>query len=166
MKVPLLLAIALAAIPSADAATVQRQDVRLGVRDCQGALPSFEGSLRKRPLAIQNEGTGDAFVTCAFEGSNGATRDTTQISVILRNLGPTAVNVSCTLVDGGIGLYTPSYFTKTVSVAPGATTNSAISWVAADNGGLGFIYPAMSCNLPPGVAIPGTIRFFNEDVGA
>ena len=32
------------------------------VDTCQGSLPSFEGALRKRPLAIVNEGTSNAFV--------------------------------------------------------------------------------------------------------
>ena len=36
-----------------------------GAGICAAALPAFEGLVRKRPRAIQNEGAGTAFVSCA-----------------------------------------------------------------------------------------------------
>src|SRR5690554_342572 len=44
---------------------------------CQGALPAFETQIRKRPLALQNEGEANAFVTCSFNNpgqNSGGTR--------------------------------------------------------------------------------------------
>ena len=159
-------AAAILAAPAASAAVVERQEVRLGVRDCQGALPAFEGALRKRPLAIQNEGTIPAFVTCAFEGTNSGQPGSKRIRVLLRNFGAAAVDVSCTLVDGGPGIFLPTYFTQVTTVAPGPTTIIFATWTRADNGGNPYTYPAVSCNLPPNVAIPAVQRDYDEDIGA
>jgi len=151
----------------ANAVNAVRSEVRTGVRDCQGALPSFEGSLRKRPLAVQNEGTALAFVTCGMEGDNSGIANTSKIFVLLRNIGTATTDVSCTLVDGGVGLFTPLYFPKTISVPVNAMGLTLIQWTAAtDNGGVKFLYPAISCGLPPGVGIPATMREYTEDVGA
>jgi len=66
-----ILAGVLVALVSTEASAVdlERLSMANAVGRCQGALPNYEGAIRKRPLAVQNEGTGSAFVTCAFLSS-------------------------------------------------------------------------------------------------
>lgn len=62
-----VLAAATAGVAStASAATALREKVSNATGVCQAALPAFDGLVRKRPLAVQNESTGHAFVTCSL----------------------------------------------------------------------------------------------------
>ncbi|MEP6634865.1 MAG: hypothetical protein ABJA62_11735 [Luteimonas sp.] len=149
----------------AEAVDILRQEVRMAVRDCQGALPSFEGAIRKRPLAVQNEGAQIAFVTCGMEGNNTGVANTSNIFVILRNTGASTQTVGCTLIDGGLDVNTPAFFPKSVAVPVGPDA-TFISWNTNDNGGNKFLYPAISCALPPGVGISATERTYTEDIGS
>ncbi len=58
-------AIATSAPAGVHAATLNRLVYANAASYCQPALPAF-GKVRKRPLGVQNEGEGNAFVTCAF----------------------------------------------------------------------------------------------------
>ncbi|MEP6632960.1 MAG: hypothetical protein ABJA62_02005 [Luteimonas sp.] len=82
----------------------------------------------------------------------------------------TAVNLTCTLVDGesgGTGPNSPNYFPKTLSLPPNSRQNGFLWSAAADNGGNGFINTVnVSCNLPVGVGIGVVVTYFDEDVGA
>jgi hypothetical protein len=131
---------------------------------CQGALPSFEGSLRKRPLALQNEGVSNAFVTCSFSTQYDVS-DTRQIGyfgVFFNNRTNAAANVTCTGVAGYNANTTNTFLSKTVSVP--ANGDASIFFAPADNGGVGF-YPLVnvSCNLLPGIGIADTYVGFNVD---
>ena len=55
------------------AATVQRSTIQSAVMACQASTPTFDASLRKKPIGVDNVGTGTAYVTCGMTGdSTGA----------------------------------------------------------------------------------------------
>ena len=60
---------------SSEAAAQTTAPTAAAVDRCQPALPTFDGSIRKRPKAVQNEGTSIAFITCGFSGDNFAAND-------------------------------------------------------------------------------------------
>lgn len=126
---------------------------------CQGALPSFEGSIRKRPLAVQNEGTTNAFVTCSFVTMYDR-NDQAAVSyfgVYLSNAATVARTVTCTGVAGYNTNPSNQYLSKTVTVAPGGQLQTQLIFGIADNGNVGFLpVVSVSCNLPAGVGINDT----------
>lgn len=127
--------------------------------NCQGALPSFEGAIRKRPLAVQNEGTSNSFVTCAFvnEYDVDDIRAVDYFGVFLVNNGATDATVNCTGVAGFDTNDTNVFISKSVVVPANRADQALMVFVPADNGGNSF-YPlvAVSCNLPAGVGINDT----------
>lgn len=136
---------------------------------CQGALPSFDTSLRKRPLAVKNEGSSDAFVTCSFttlqqqSGSNSvlAPDVVSYFGAFFANSGSVDQTVSCTAVVGYENDPDVLYISKQALVKAGNVPGGS------DDGFL-FFYPedadqtrfyqmvSMSCRLPAGVAINDT----------
>lgn len=149
--IPVLIAIAV--LPSGDARAITRTFDGNAAADCQTALPVYDGNVRKRPLAVQNEGSDNAFVTCSF--TTQAT-DLSFVTLFLTNNNTTDTPVTCTGVSGysaGPTQYLPQ--TKTVA----ASGLGSMLW-SPDS-----ILFNVSCNLPPGVGI-GTFRVvFQEDVG-
>ncbi len=159
----------LTAAPDLLAVTKQRNNVQNGSGACQASLPNYEGQIRKRPLAIQNEGTEIAFVSCSFVGTDlgvGGTKSIDRLYIYVYNSNNTATNVSCTMVDG-INFGSNTYFPKTQSV-PQFAANYLYQWTAAaDNAGVNFDNTVnVSCGLPPGTGITVTKVYFFEDVGA
>lgn len=140
------------------AAPVRANDWSNAVDVCQGALPSFDGSLRKRPLAINNEGTEPAYISCSIRAPlgqiDGGGTDVTQIIVLLTNRASTAQSVSCTLVDGVAAPF-PSfpaiYLPKTVDLQPDAF--GVINWFDFETEAGRYRLPNLSCALPPGTEI-------------
>jgi hypothetical protein len=148
----------------ASAVTMERSFVQNATGACQSALPVFDGQIRKRPLAVQNEGTAAAFVNCSFAGTDRAVDGLTFIYVYADNNTASAIDLSCTLVTGWDGIQ--EYFPKTVSMPANSTLNEFL-WDASDHGGANFEYPAnVSCNLPVGTGLSVTFVYFDEDVGA
>lgn len=137
---------------------------------CQGALPAFETAIRKRPLALQNEGTQAAFVTCAFVNpgpSDGSAR-VEAVLVYLQNVNAQTQQVSCTAVNS-TATASPApalYLTKGAFVTPSATSSTQLRFAAAEFGGGASVLPGdtvgVSCNLPPGVGITGTVLVNNS----
>jgi hypothetical protein len=122
---------------------------------CQGALPAFDTNIRKRPLAVANEGTAAAFVSCSIPFANNASSIDDAV-VMMVNRNETAVDVGCTFVDGVVaeaGLTDlPAYYPQTVTLEPGVLT--PIIWEPADYGLTSFSpYENFNCKLPPGVEI-------------
>jgi len=117
---------------------------------CQGSLPSFEGALRKRPLAIANEGTSTAFVSCSIRTSFGD--DVTGIVVVMINRGASNQTFSCTLVEGIALPYLgnpPVYQPESTTIEAG--NNGGFNWnYNADNDGDFYEIPNLNCSLPPG----------------
>lgn len=124
---------------------------------CQGSLPSFEGALRKRPLAIANEGTSSSFLSCSLRApaaTNGQGLVAGTI-VVVTNRSASAKTVSCTLVDGAALPYPsipPTYHTKSIDVGAGGW--SAASWTQQDdNANSPYRRPNLNCSLPVGVEL-------------
>ena len=134
--------------------------------NCQSALPTFDGQIRKRPLAIQNEGTAPAFVSCAFMSPSNLA-GVTQVTLLADNNTGSPVDISCTLVSGVSHNGVPKYFPKTITMAANSGLNG-FTWTTADNGGANFTdYDlSASCNLPVGTGLSATQIFFDVDVGA
>lgn len=160
--------LALAAVGTASSATVTRTQVQNGTGACQAALPSYEGNIRKRPLGLNNEGTGAAFVSCSMKsdsfydgignGFNG---------LQLSNAGAAEATVNCSLVTGGtLPVASATYFPKAFTVPAGASV--VASWdPALDNEGEQFAHTLnYSCNLPPGLQINVVFTNIEEEVGA
>lgn len=128
--------------------------------NCQGALPNFEGAIRKRPLGVQNEGTTASFVTCSFvnQYDSGVQNQTVDyFDAFFINKGTSAAVVTCTGVAGFETGADNTYISKEITVAPNSTVHTLMHFDANDNGGESF-YPlvSLSCRIPPGVGINDT----------
>jgi hypothetical protein len=133
----------------------------MAVDNCNGALPGFEGALRKRALAIANEGTTNAFVSCAATTNEAQSAGNSQIAVFATNRAETPQILSCTFVDGfgpeivalsPKGIPLAVYRSKVVAIAPGTAT--ALSWTATEFAVTTFSeYASVSCNLTPGMEL-------------
>lgn len=144
-------------------AAIERHTLSASPADrCQGALPSFEGALRKRPLGVQNEGAATAFVTCAFavEGLQEEA-GSYSLSTWYYNANQVATNLTCTAVSG-FQTGTNEYVSQTVTIAAGQ--QGQLFWDDADfASGLGDGLIAISCGLPVGVAVNDTYISWDED---
>ena len=141
----------------------ERWTMQNAVADCQGALPAFEGAIRKRPTGMANEGTGNAFLTCSMQGEFVTLpAANTWFGVSISNRAAEPVTVSCTAVLGITGLQT--FLTKTVTVPPGNGRRD-VSWAASvDNGNVPYGGPVnFSCALVPGSEASYTFRRFYID---
>jgi hypothetical protein len=136
---------------------------------CQAALPVFDGNIRKRPLALRNEGQGSAFVTCSFTAEGGTSSSLHYVR--LRVSGSPfrgQDDIGCTGVTSAAG-YDNQYVTKTFSPSV-LDTNTVFEWVPDDfdfefdfipGGGLFSV----SCQLPPGAAILDSEIMFYTWIG-
>ena len=149
---------------NAAAVTIARDYLSHGTANCQSALPVFDGNIRKRPMAVANEGTSNAFVTCDADTiNNGGVARYTEIVVLLINrAGVADVTVSCTAVDGFITATT--FITKSSAPIP-VGTPGLIQWIPTDNGGNNYRSPALNCNLPAGVDLSAIMFNYAEEVG-
>lgn len=150
--VPMFTALAaamLAAVPA------RASDWSSAVDVCQGSLPSFEGALRKRPLAIANEGTSSAFVSCSIRAPLNQFEEVTGIIVLFTNRGASTRLFSCTLVDGvalPFPAYPPVYQPKPILLEAG--NFGGLTWTNVDdNGNEPYRIPNLNCSLPPGIEI-------------
>jgi hypothetical protein len=153
---------------SAAAATTQREKLANASAICTPALPAFEGVIRKRPLAVQNEGTTAAYVTCSFVSDTafGGNAGTGGFGMWFTNNATTSKTVSCTAV---IGVRSgASYIAKSLTLAPGES--DAITWEdSIDNSGTPFDGSDAlnaSCLIQPGVGINDTYVWYQVEVGA
>ncbi len=154
----ILAAAMLGTIGAAKAADETNELSSNGVSHCQGALPSFEGAFRKRPLAIDNEGTSPAFLTCAFElRSTGALGHA--VDVWFGNNTATPKTINCTGVQGFNG----DSEAVVRSVVVPASSQDNITWVDADfTAGIGGLL-SISCQLPPGTGVNDTYAAWLEN---
>lgn len=127
------------------------------VNFCQSALPVFDSQIRKRPLAVQNEGNAAAFVTCSF-ASQGGIQAVTSVDVWFASAVSTAL--SCTGVAGVDG--NAEYIVKSVQL-PANKVQGHLRWALIDTESLNLF--SISCNLAPGVGIQDSYVSFVEDVG-
>lgn len=138
---------------------------------CQGALPAFETAIRKRPLAVQNEGAANAFVTCSFTSQGGwgsGVTNPTSVQVYFNATSGADVELSCTGVSGYQN-DANQYIVKSV-VLPASGGQRALTWTAADFEGAPGNFPSglfsISCALAPGVGINDSRVVFSEEIGA
>lgn len=134
---------------------------------CQAALPAFETALRKRPLAIQNEGAATVFVSCAYTFQAGGRQGEDQFvqaRLSVQSVGGHDIAIQCTGVWG----VPPSFYAYSVKsvVAPASGAAVGIEWTGADiapgHSG-GEEYFSVSCTLPAGAAIAdGWIRIHDD----
>jgi hypothetical protein len=162
----LLVAVLLALAPgAAQALTKIRQFQANAASLCQPALPAYEVNVRKRPLALQNEGGSDVFVTCAFTSQYG---DLIRVSIAYRSLNDAAATVSCTGITGTAHPNEANHYVTRSSAIP--VVDGVLQWSGNDydtgDGTIpGSAYFSVSCKLPPGVGITSTFIQFAEDVG-
>lgn len=144
----------------AEAASISRNSYTQASGACQGALPSYEGSFRKRPLAVANEGTASAFVTCGVRNDENAAV-VSSIRLAVTNRAASVQSISCTLVDGLIDatLGFADYYPQTTSAASGVDTQ--LTW----SGGT-FKWPAISCNVPGHVELNMVSTTFDDEIGS
>ena len=133
---------------------------------CQSALPVFDGQIRKRPLAVQNEGTTSAFVSCSFMTPEKGV-GVREILLYADNNTGSPVDISCTLVSGVSKYSVPTYHPQTITMLANSGIN-LFAWSSGDNGGANFDDYALnvSCNLPVGTGLSFSQIVYDEDVGA
>lgn len=120
---------------------------------CQGALPAFAGTLRARPLGLQNEGTGTAFVTCALERIGGQeARHTEYVRLAMANQGTTAATIGCTIVYGTAD-DGADYGSKSVTVPAQGFARLLFTADDLPEGQVSFGTVSLSCALPPSTGI-------------
>ena len=153
----------------ADAVTRAVSLQQNGTGACQVTLSVYESVVRKRPLAIQNEGNSPAFVTCSPASFQGAgANDIEGYTVRLVNRGTSLVNVSCTAVIGsdGVASPVPVYSVKSANIGGGGGS-AVIAWRTLDSTGYTTAVPFnLQCNLPPKIGISIIEINQNIDVGA
>lgn len=153
----------------AQAALSTRLDLRNPTDVCQTALPVFDGQVRKRPKAVQNEGTSVAFVTCSFPSQGTYTQSVnnpTSVRIYFGVNDGVADSVTCTGVSGYQGQTIPNSV-KTVSL-PASGAQASLVWVPADFGATGNLPNGLfsvSCELNPGVGINDSNVNFAEEIG-
>lgn len=160
---------------SAEAVTQDRQIVSLPTNFCQSSLPAFDGLIRKRPLAVQNEGSSTAFITCSYPSGEGRgtliDSPTVRVWQYFVNSTDANITVSCTGVTGETsGLGTSQYIVKSLVVTPGSSS-AQISWFAADFAGAPVVFPSqsqfsISCSIPPGAGLRQAYINSTTDVGS
>lgn len=138
---------ALLAINDVNAAGVQANSTAF----CQAALPMFDANVRKRPLAVVNEGKTDAYVTCSYPVEVN-THDVTEVQAYLSNHTAITKDVNCTMVDG-YDQGDVTYISKTTRSYDDGRYESE-DWTSSDNGGNSFGGTvSISCALPAGIGL-------------
>lgn len=157
----------LASSGSASAEVRLRSFVQNTTGACQPALPVFDGQIRKRPLAVQNEGTAAAFISCSFMGTDLAAAGILGVLLLSDNSNTAAVTLTCTLVTGASGGVTGQRFLPQTITMPASSRLNRFRWFAADFG-LGNLdnVTSASCNLPVGTGLSLAVIYYSEDVGA
>lgn len=119
---------------------------------CQSALPVHDANVRKRPLAIANEGATTAFVSCSLQTPIGA-GGVSDIALSLKNRSSVSAQVTCTFVEGAhFDEELNFFFPKSVTVSAGSYT--WMNWnYTFDNSGQVLFGARFNCALPPGVEI-------------
>lgn len=155
MKYVLLALLAPLAFPaSADSIDGQSTNLHNASAICFPALPIYDGNVRKRPLAVVNEGTRPSFVTCGYTVDEYAAKEhggVENFDTRVRNSSNVQAVVTCTAVIGVEG--DGQYIVKNADLAPGET--ALLVWKAGDYG-----YPggwegpvSTSCLLPVGTSL-------------
>lgn len=161
---------ALSALPAAaPAAEVLRYDFQGAASICQPASALYATSLRARPLALANEGTTPAFVSCALRGDpRPGGRGAMKVLVEVGAIGELVGTVTCTFVDGHEqgGTTSAVYRTKSAIVSPLAR-GATLTWQPSEIAGAPehIFRPALQCKLGPKTALHYLSLTYDEDIG-
>lgn len=145
----------------AHAATSPRLNFQNAAGFCQPALPAYEGSIRKRPTAVANEGSSNAFVSCSSLTQAEDSTGISEIYLTLYNRTAAPISATCSLVHSfqAGGAIVP----KTLSIP--ANDRQFFQWTAAEFGLESIQFANWSCNLPPGVDVGYSWFMYSEEVG-
>ncbi len=148
---------AVAMLPAASATLM----ITNAVGSCQGALPTYEASLRKKPLGIINQGNVGTFVTC----SPPTFADRVELlgqKYLFVNVNSSGVAVvNCTGVNGwGGSAFTPVYTTHSVIVEAGQSGRLEFSPGPPGSGFDPSVPMNVSCLLPPGTGVASVGTYF------
>lgn len=156
----LVVALAAASMLHSGTAAAVGASVTFAVDNCNGALPGYEGALRKRALAIANEGTASAFVSCSVATNEADSTGNVGFAVYATNRGAEPQVLSCTFIDGvtaELAVLRPSlvaavYRPKILAISPGQA--NVLLWTPDEFGLKRFTaYGSVSCSLPPGMEL-------------
>lgn len=151
------------ASPDAAAATASKLQFQNASGFCQPALPVFDGQIRKRPTAVANEGTTNAFVSCSMQTSpEDANHSISVVALVLYNRGTTDREVTCNLVHGFQAGST--LFPLTLTVPAG--WRQFFEWTAGDVGVAEIDFANFNCNLPVGVDIGYGYYYQTYEIGS
>jgi hypothetical protein len=159
-------ALALCAVAATDAHAAPGAISSGPANYCRPALPAFEGQIRTRPLAMQNEGNSTAFVTCSMGSLRefGTEADTVEYEVTVSNNSNQQREIICTAVSGRVGA--PGSIqtsTKGFSLAPGGS--GVLEWNNDNFSGPTIpLVVSYSCQLPPGGAINDMYVLYDDGV--
>jgi len=138
---------------------------------CQSSLPVFDVQIRKRPLAVQNEGTAPAYVTCSFYAP-GAAGGLKSVLVYASVNDQVADTLTCTGVSGVAAAHDTTYSLKSLNlVAGGAQANPQfMEWLPSDVNPPDPFDPNtftyynfnINCNLNPGVGINNIDVYYDD----
>lgn len=161
---------ALAAPATSEAATIASKWKSNAAGICQSAFSSGAGAvIRARPMAVQNEGAINAFVTCSFPYNDEADElpsGPAGLGVRIVNNTPVGTSVTCTLV-AGTPPSTPEFVVKS-EVIPG-NGSFIIRFLPTDlAGGAETVIPApnVSCGLPPDTGVGNVFYYYDRQIGA
>jgi len=155
----------LAASP-ASAATASRIMEDQGGPACQLSVPTTSTQVRPRASGMRNEGTTGAFVICQFAATSSPF---TQAGITLVSIDGANHTVSCTGMSGYV-TQSAYYATFNIYVQASDQAGTSVGWNS------GYFDPSLgtlpsrgfsvTCNLPPGTSIVGTLAYYDEDVGS
>jgi hypothetical protein len=132
---------------------------------CQSALPVYDGLIRKRPLAVQNEGTKSAYVTCSFVTQDVKT--ITYAEVWAASNDGTPKTLTCVGVTGFQS--GPNQYVALAVDLPANGVQQDIGWDPFMFTGGSSTFPSshfsISCLVAPGVSLNQLELAFDEDVG-
>ena len=157
-----LLAVGLASVP-AQTALVARTSHFNSPAVCQASLSTYDAQLRKRPLGIQNEGSTDAFLTCALIAEDNIDA----VEVYMSTIDGTENAVTCTLVSH-YNLGTNEYITKTVQTVDDDFAGAV--YLPEDFIDQEKTFPTsflgLSCKLEPGTGLNDIWIRYREEIGS
>jgi len=151
----------MAAAGGANAEIVSHFFYQNGGNACTGALPTYEGALRKRPKAIVNQGDVPAYATCSAM-SDAAIPNPNRVLALAYNRGTIPVEMSCTMVNGD-EVDGANYVVSTRNLPVGQPTQFV--WVPlAPKPVFQYGLVGVSCLLPPNVEIDTFAYYVDETI--
>ncbi|MEN1928882.1 hypothetical protein WCE37_07775 [Luteimonas sp. MJ250] len=124
---------------------------------CDAPLPHFNVNLRRRPVAVQNQGAQPVFVSCTLATDDYGQSTTGAVRVTFKSSGD-AASVSCTMVSG---TRDAQVFYVGAEQAIPAGGRASVAWQQINKWSTSGTY-SFNCHLPPGVAME-TVTYTQTD---